>query len=62
MFTIQGMQEAAQREAQGKGALSVSGKCVTYSEGGYSFRFWYPRPAVAAQALRVSRNIAAKGA
>jgi hypothetical protein len=57
-ITLQGLDEASKREAAGVGCLVLNGKAITYTEGGRSCRFWYPRPSTAAMSLRVARKMA----
>jgi len=60
MITIQGLNEAAQREAQGRGTIIQSKERVRYVEGIYHCDWRYPNQALAAASIRIARKQAAQ--
>lgn len=55
-MNIQGLNDAAKREAQGFGAIIQSKECVRYVEGIRQWDWRYPNQALAAASVRIARK------
>ena len=56
MQVLQGLNEAAQREAQGFGQIVQSKECVRYVEGIRHWEWRYPNQRLAASSVRIARK------